>query len=40
MRNMSFMMFKMYLFTSICNKTENKCKLNGIYFNVFFLNVM
>ena len=27
-------MFKIYLFVSICNKTENKHKTNGINFNV------
>jgi hypothetical protein len=34
MRHISFMMFKMYLFMLTCNKTENKHKLNDIYFNV------
>lgn len=31
---MSFFMFKMYLFMSICSKSENKHKSNHIYANV------
>ena len=31
MCNMSFLMFKVYVFMSICSKSENKHKLNHIY---------